>query len=493
MSAKTGVRLAAVDIGAESGRVVLGLFHDDHMTFNEVHRFPNGPVELAGSLHWDAPRLFNEMLDGLRTAGDVQSVGIDTWGVDFGLIDRGGRLVGSPVHYRDHRTVGMVEEAVRTVPREEIYARTGIQFMPINTLYQLMALAKSNDPQLGLADRLLTIPALLAFWLTGVKADEFTDVTTTQCFDPRAGKWAVDLVSRLGIPTQIFGDVVPPGTDLGAPRAALKLEAMRVIAPGTHDTASAVAAVPFESSGESAYISSGTWSLVGIETLEPVINDAALEANLTNEGGVGGTFRVLKNVMGLWLLQECRLVWMAGGADVSYQEIIRLAEAAPRFTAIIDPDDDRLLPPGDMPTRITQLASESGQALPSDPGSIARCIFESLALKYRFTLAQLRQVTGCEIRTIHIVGGGANNQLVCQMTADACGCPVVAGPAEAAALGNLLVQAMSLGLLASLEQARHLVRRSVHIDTYEPRMQAEWNMASDRFVARQSASERYLA
>jgi rhamnulokinase len=387
----------------------------------------------------------------------------------------------------------MLEEALKKVSRDEIYARTGIQFMPINTLYQLMALAKSNDPQLRLADRLLTIPGLLTFWLTGVKADEFTDVTTTQCFDPRAGKWAIDLINRLGIPTEIFGDVVRPGTDLGAPRAELNLDAVRVISPGTHDTASAVAAVPFESGREAAYISSGTWSLVGIETLEPIINEAALRANLTNEGGVEGTFRVLKNVMGLWLLQECRLTWMARGADMSYEELLHLAEAAPHFTAVIDPDDERLLPPGNMPTRITQLAAESGQSLPPDPGPIARCIFESLALKYRSTLEQLRQVTGSEIRTIHIVGGGANNRLLCQMTADACGCPVVAGPTEAAALGNLLVQAISLGLVSSLEQARHLVKRSFRLDTYEPRMEVEWNAAWDRFNAQQAASERKLA
>ena len=477
------VRVAAVDLGAESGRSVLGVFDGDRLTVEEVHRFPNRPVELAGTLHWDVLRLYSDVLDGVRAAGKVASIGIDTWGVDFGLIDRNSRLLGNPVHYRDRRTEGMIEEAIRRVPREEIYARTGIQFIPINTLYQLLAMVKSNDPQLQLADRLLTMPALLAFWLTGTKADEFTDATTTQCFDPREGTWASELLDELGIPTRIFGDVIQPGTDLGPPHTELGLNATRVIAPGTHDTASAVAAVPFESGRQAAYISSGTWSLVGIETREPVINADALKANLTNEGGVAGTFRVLKNVMGLWLLQECRRAYVARGVDTTYEDLLRLAEGAQKFAAVIDPDDERLLRPGDMPARIAQLASESGQSLSTDPGAVARCIFESLALKYRSTIAQLQQVSGSAITTIHIVGGGANNRLLCQMTADACGCAVIAGPAEAAAWGNLLVQAIALGLVSSLDQARHLLRRSVPLQTYEPRAPGEWDAVWNRFLA----------
>jgi rhamnulokinase len=469
--------MLAVDLGAESGRTVVGSFDGDRLAVEEIRRFPNVPVEVGGTLQWDVLRLYGDVLDGVRAAGAVESMGVDTWGVDFGLLDRAGHLLGNPVHYRDRRTEGMLEEAFHRVPREEIYERTGIQFIPINTLYQLTALVTSRDPQLEAADRLLTMPALLAYWLTGTQADEFTDATTTQCYDPRAGGWAAGMLEKLGIPVRIFGDVVRPGTDLGVPRGDLELEAARVIAPGTHDTASAVAAVPFESS-DAAFISSGTWSLVGIEIRKPVINQEALEANLTNEGGVAGTFRLLKNVMGLWLLQECRRVWSAKGADMPYDDLLRLAEAAPPFAAVIDPDDDRLLRPGDMPARIVELAVQSGQPLGPEPGGIVRCILESLALKYRRTIEHLERVSGLHIRTVHVVGGGSSNRLLCQMTADACGRPVVAGPVEATAIGNLLVQATALGLISTLEQAREVVRRSVALKTYEPISTDEWDIAA---------------
>jgi sugar (pentulose or hexulose) kinase len=348
--------------------------------------------------------------------------------------------------------------------------------MPINTLYQLLALVTSRDPQLEAADRLLTMPALLAYWLTGTQADEFTDATTTQCYDPRAGAWAIGILEKLDIPSRIFGNVVQPGTELGVPRPNLGLGAARVIATATHDTASAVAAVPFESN-DAAFISSGTWSLVGVEVREPVINQRALEANLTNEGGVGGTFRLLKNVMGLWLLQECRRAWSVKGADMPYDDLLRMAEAAPPFAAVIDPDDERLLRPGEMPARIAQIAGESGLKLRPEPGVIARCIFESLALKYRRTVEQLERVSGLKIGTVHIVGGGSNNRLLCQMTADACGRAVVAGPVEATAIGNLLVQAMALGLISNLEQARDVARGSVALQRYEPNSTHEWDKA----------------
>lgn len=488
------VRIVATDLGAESGRTVVGSFDGERLRLEEVHRFPNRPVEVAGTLHWDVLRLYSEVLDGIRVAGTVTSVGIDTWGVDFGLLDRSGRLLGNPVHYRDRRTEGMLERAFSRVPREEIYARTGIQFLPINTLYQLMALALAGDSQLESADRLLTMPALLAYWLTGTAADEFTDATTTQCFDPRANTWAWDLLERLAIPARIFGEVVAPGTGLGELRSGLGLGSIRVVAPGTHDTASAVAAVPFESGRPAAYVSSGTWSLVGLEVRRPVINEAALSANLTNEGGVAGTFRLLKNVMGLWLLQECRRAWADSGADLSYEDLIRRAEAARPFVALIDPDDDRLLRPGDMPARIVALSAENGQTLPAEPGVIARCVLESLALKYRWTIKQLEHVSGLEVSVIHLVGGGAHNRLLCQMVADACGRPVLAGPVEATAIGNLLVQAMALGLLGSLAEGRELVRHSLAIDRYEPESREGWDDAWQRFQTAQVAgAERRLA
>ena len=469
-------RLLAVDLGAESGRTIVGAFDGERLTVDEINRFANRPVEVGGALQWDVLRLYADVLDGIRAAGRVDSMGIDTWGVDFGLLDRAGRLLGNPVHYRDRRTEGMLDEAIRRVGRDEIYERTGIQFIPINTLYQLLALVTTRDPQLEVADRLLTMPALLAYWLTGTQADEFTDATTTQCYDPRAGAWAVGMLQKLDIPSRIFGDVVRPGTDLGVPRANLGLDAARVIATATHDTASAVAAVPFESN-DAAFISSGTWSLVGLEVREPVINQKALEANLTNEGGVGGTFRLLKNVMGLWLLQECRRAWSVKGADMPYDDLLRMAEAAPPFAAVIDPDDERLLRPGEMPARIAQIAAESGVELRPEPGVIARCIFESLALKYRQTIEQLERVSGLNVGTVHVVGGGSNNRLLCQMTADACGRAVVAGPVEATAIGNLLVQAMALGLISNLKQARDVARRSVALQRYEPKATHEWDKA----------------
>jgi rhamnulokinase len=467
--------MAAVDIGAESGRTIVGAFDGEELKVAEVHRFPNHPVKASGTLHWDVLRIFGDMLNGLRAVGRVASVGIDTWGVDFGLIDTRGRLIANPTHYRDRRTEGTIDEAYRLITREEIYAHTGIQFMSINTLYQLLSMALTEDPQLGLADRLLMMPALLNYWLTGVKADEYTDATTTQCFDVSGGRWAFELLQRLGIPGRLFGDVVAPGTDLGPPLADLGLDLGRIIAPGTHDTASAVAAVPLVSGGHGAYISSGTWGLVGIETKEPIINGGAMKANVSNEGGVEGTFRVLKNVMGLWLLQECRRAWAKGGANLSYEELLDLAHAAPPFAAVIDPDDQRLLRPGDMPARIAELAAESGNTVLEGAGPIARCILESLALKYRTTIALLDKIAPSKIQTIHVVGGGARNQLLCQLTANACGCEVIAGPVEATAIGNLLVQAIACGQIANLEQGRELVRRSFELKTYEPQMASEWN------------------
>jgi rhamnulokinase len=488
------LRLLAADLGAETGRVVAGSFDGERLAIEEVRRFSNRPVEIGGTLQWDVRQLYADLLDGIRAAGQIAAVGIDTWGVDFGLLDRAGHLLGNPVHYRDRRTEGMLEEALRRVPRQEIYSLTGIQFLPINTLYQLLAMVRSRDQQLDTADRLLTMPALLAYWLCGVQADEFTDATTTQCYDPRAGAWATGLLDKLGIPSRIFGEVVPPGTELGSLQSELDLGKVKVIAPGTHDTASAVTAVPFEPGRKAAYISSGTWSLVGVEVLHPVINAAALNSNLTNEGGVAGTFRLLKNVMGLWLVQECRRAWTGTSADLPYDDLLRLAEEAPAFGAAIDPDDERLLRPGDMPTRIAALSAENGTAVRPDPGSVVRCIFESLALKYRWTIEQLEQVTGSSIEAIHVVGGGANNRLLCQMTADVCGRPVLAGPVEATAIGNLMVQAITLGLVASLAQARGMVRQSASVATFEPVPSQGWEDAWHRFRGgQQPGVERRLA
>jgi rhamnulokinase len=487
-------RMVAIDIGAESGRVVAGTFDGDHLSLEEAKRFPNIPLQVAGSLQWDADRLREDVLAGLGAAGEFQSVGIDTWGVDFGLLDRSGNLLGNPGHYRDERTRGMIEKAFARVPRQEIYKRTGVQFLEINTLYQLLAMALAGDARLRDADRLLTMPALVGRWLTPESVDEYTDATTTQCYDPVAGAWALDVLERLGIPTHIFGPVVQPGAVLGRIRDDLDLGSAMVIAPGTHDTASAVAAVPFQAGKHAAFISSGTWSLVGLELPLPLINDATLNANLTNEGGVAGTSRLLKNVMGLWLVQECRRAWSAAGSDYSYEQLLALAEQARPFVAVIDPDDGRLLRPGNMPAQLVELAAESGQTLAADPGATVRCVLESLAMKYRWTIERLESVTGREISSIHVVGGGARNELLCQMTADAGDRPVLAGPVEATAIGNVMLQAIALGLVDSLEQGRQLVRQSTEVVAYEPRSMELWEPAWERFSAAQmAATERRTA
>jgi rhamnulokinase len=480
--------MVAVDIGAESGRVVAADFDGDRLSLKEVRRFPNAPVQFAGSLQWDADRLHDDVLAGLGAAGEFQSVGIDTWGVDFGLLDRSGNLLGNPGHYRDARTRGMIERASSLVPRQEIYRRTGIQFLEINTLYQLLAMVLAGDARLRDADRLLTMPALVGRWLTPQSVDEFTDATTTQCFDPVTGVWAIDLLEQLGIPTHIFGPVVQAGTVLGPIREELDFGPAVVVAPGTHDTASAVAAVPFQPGKHAAYISSGTWSLVGLELPVPLINDATLNANLTNEGGVAGTFRLLKNVMGLWLVQECRRAWTAAGGDYSYEQLLALAEHARPFVAVIDPDDERLLRPGNMPAQLIELAAESHQTLAADPGAIVRCVLESLAMKYRWTIERLESVTGRKISSVHVVGGGTRNALLCQMTADAGDRPVLAGPVEATAIGNVMLQAIALGLVDSLEQGRQLVRQSTEVVAYEPRSTEKWEPAWERFSAAQMAA-----
>jgi rhamnulokinase len=487
----TDRRLLAVDLGAESGRVVVGRFDGGRLALEEVRRFPNVPVTVAGTLYWDALRLFAELVDGVRAAGPVDAIAVDTWGIDFGLLDRAGRLLGSPVHYRDRRTAGMLAEAVNRVPAEEIYARTGVQLIEINTIYQLLAMRLADDPQLQAAHRLLMMPALLTSWLCGEAACELTDVSTTGCYDPRAGAWAGDLLDRLGIPTRIFGEVVPPGTVLGPPLPELGLGAARVVATASHDTASAVAAVPFETGRTGAYISSGTWSLVGLERPAPVIEPAALAANLTNELGVAGTVRLLRNVMGLWLLQECRRAWSRGGREWSYDELLAMAGAAPPLGPLVDPDHERFLRPGDLPAAIAAVCRESGQEAIADPGRVARCVLESLALRYRWTLDRLEAVTGVRIDVVHVVGGGARSRLLCQMTADATGRPVLAGPVEATAAGNVLVQALAFGLVGSLAEARELVRRSFPLERYEPGGGDAWQEARARFQRVIDSQRRY--
>ena len=477
---------AAVDLGAESGRVVVGQLAGGKLSLREVHRFRNGPVKVAGHLHWDALRVYEEILTGLSAAAQVAtpaSVGLDTWGVDFGLLDRNGALLGNPMHYRDHRTDGATERLFAQVPVEEVFAATGIQIMQINTLYQLFSMVEERSPVLDVADRYLMMPDLFNYWLCGEKVVDYTIATTSQCYDVARRGWATSLLSRLGIPTGMFGQVVQPGTRLGPILPAVAdrvgLRGLQVVTPPCHDTASAVAAVPARGS-RYAYISSGTWSLMGAVVPEPVVNDAARTLGFTNEGGVSGTVRLLKNIAGLWLVQECRRAWARAGEDLSYDALTALAAGARPFQAFIDPDDASFLSPEDMPAAIQAYLARTGQPALAKRGDLLRASLEGLAWDYRRTLAKLERLLGHRVEVIHIVGGGSQNQLLCQMAADACGRPVLAGPVEATAAGNLLAQAISAGECASWDEAREVVRATFPPRTYEPKETAAWDEASPR-------------
>jgi rhamnulokinase len=489
----------ALDLGAESGRGLLGSLDGERLVLEEVHRFANGPVRMADTLYWDLPRLFEEVKTalgkGAARSGALSGVGLDTWGVDFGLIGRGDTLLGNPVHYRDARTNGMVEKAFERVPRERIYEITGLQFLPFNTVYQLLALAQARSPLLDVAETLLMMPDLFGWLLTGRRTSERTNASTTQLLDPRSGTWSLELCHKLGLPGCILPELVEPGSLLGTLRASVVDEiglgqSVTVIAPATHDTASAVAAVPVTASRSVAgslpdwcYLSSGTWSLLGVEVPCPVINAETMRFNFTNEGGVAGTTRLLKNVMGLWLVQECRRIWARAGRQWSYEELTARAQAAPPFAALVDPDDVSFLAHGDMPARLSAFCTRTGQLPPCDEGAMIRCCLESLALKYRWVVDCLERILGSTIETIHIVGGGTKNTLLCQFTADACGRPVHAGPVEATAIGNILMQALGLGQLSTVADVRAVVTRSFPVTVYEPHHPAGWNEAIDRFAS----------
>lgn len=483
----------AVDLGASGGRVLAGLFDGQRLRVEELHRFENRAVEAAGGLYWDVLALWSQVRDGLRLAGSrlkaIESVGVDTWGVDFALLARDDALLENPHSYRDPRSNGMMDQAIAKVGRKEIFAQTGLQFMPINTLYQFMSLAAQRSPLLEVAESLLLMPDLFHWLLTGVKGNEFTNATTTQFFDPSRRSWAADLLKRLDLPTHLLGEILEPGTRLGPLRPQLAkdtgLTGVDAVLPGTHDTASAVLAVPAEPPAASqpdwCYISSGTWLLMGVELRQPVINDDCLALNYTNEGGVGKTVRLLKNITGLWLLQECRRVWRDSGSDQSWDELARQAEAARPLASLVDPDHESFQSPGDMPAAICDFCRRTGQHVPERVGEIVRCAIESVAFKSRFVLSGLEKLVGNHLATIHIVGGGTQNRAFCQATADACGRSVIAGPAEATAIGNVLVQAIASGAIGSIAEAREIVRRSFPLVRYEPREASHWNEAYERF------------
>lgn len=486
------LHLLGFDFGASNGRAIHGAFDGERLLIKEVHRFANEPVMVGDTLYWDILRLFSDMRQGLANATRAgvtpASIGIDTWGVDFGLLDRDGRLLANPVHYRDARTDGMIEYACGAVGKEKIFEHTGLAFMPFNTLYQLLALQRARDATLEHAKTLLFTPDLLAYFLTGEKGTEYTIASTAQLTDPRTRNWSGPVFDAFGLPRGIFTEIREPGAVRGALRASIRAElGMRgetlVVAGAQHDTAAAVAAVP-ASAKRFAYISSGTWSLLGAETASPVISPGVMAANYTNEGGVNFTTRVLKNIMGMWIIQECRRTWLKEGACEDFAGLAALAEAAEPFRSLFDPDEERFLAPGDMPSRIRAYCAETGQPPPETRGQMARAIYESLALKYRWAVRRLeRDILGGEVECLHIVGGGSNNTLLNRMTADAVKKPVLAGPGEATAIGNLLVQAMALGAVDSLAALRAVVRASFETVEFLPRDGAKWDDAYGRFLA----------
>ena len=480
----------ALDVGAESGRVIVATLGDDRLLLEEVHRFANGAVQVGDSLYWDVLHLWNEIKNGLRKVAaakhyDLRSLAVDTWGIDYALLDRTGGLVGNPHTYRDPRTTGMLEHALEQLSDWEIYEQSGgIQFLSINTLYQLLAMVVSQDPALDGAHTLLMIPDLFNYWLTGYKACEFTDTTTTQFYNSRSGEWSKALLDKLGIPTHIFPEVIMPGTRLGLVLSGVAQETgltpLEVIAPATHDTASAVVAVP-ASSAQFVWLSSGTWSLLGGISPDPIVTPEALEYNFSSYGGPGGVFLPWKNIMGLWLVQECRRVWVQAGEDLSYDDLTHMADAAQPFLAVLNPDDPSFLAPKDMPGAIAAYCRDTGQRAPETKGEIVRVVLESLALRYRWTLEKLARLQTRTFDVLHVVGGGSQNSLLCQFTADATGVPVIAGPVEATAMGNAALQAVAMGELASLDEARQLIRRCCDVVVYEPGQRSQWDDAWQLF------------
>ncbi|MCL4797611.1 MAG: rhamnulokinase [Bryobacteraceae bacterium] len=481
----------AVDLGAESGRAMLGRLEQNRLELEELHRFPNQPVRLPDGLYWDALRLFHEIREGLRVAGrerklHLDGIGVDTWGVDFGIVDAGGRLVDAPRHYRDARNNGMLERTFEAAPRERIFELTGLQFMQFNSLYQLYAAKLEGTAGLRTEGaQLLFMPDLLNYWLSGARKNELTIASTSQFYNPATKQWAFELFETLGLPAGLLGEIVQPGAKLGTLLDEVAdtsgLDGVPVFATAGHDTAAAVAAAPATGERPWCYISSGTWSLMGLELAEPLIHRGVLKANFTNEAGAAGRIRFLKNIAGLWLVQECRRAWMLETREYSYAQLTGMAAQAPAFQAVLDPD--AFLEPGHMPERIADYCRRTGQTAPEQPGTMVRVILESLALRYRQVLELLDELGGQRVEVIHIMGGGSKNTLLNQFVADATGRTVIAGPTEATAAGNVLVQAMGAGAVRDLEEARAVVRASFPLETFEPGKREGWDAAYERYLA----------
>lgn len=484
------LKILAFDYGASSGRSILGTYDGSNLDLKETHRFTSDPVMMNDCFQWDFLRLFFEMKNGIIksvNAGhkDIASIGIDTWGVDFGLLDSKGSLLGNPYHYRDTRTEHMIEKANSIIPLSEIYAHTGIQIQKFNTLYQLLAMKEEKSVLLENAETMLFMPDLFNYFLTGEKLSEYTITTTSQLYNPVENRWATEMLDKLGIPTKILTDVISSGTKIGGLTkricAELNVSSIPVIAIAEHDTGSAVVSVPFAEKG-SAFLSSGTWSLLGVELDKPLINKKTLALNFTNEGGFNNTTRFLKNIMGLWINQECKRHWEKMGEVISFDNLDAEALASTPFASIINVDDDVFYSPNNMPIKIQEYCKKTGQHVPQTKGAIVRCIMESLALKYRQAIEGLEDILGYRIPSLNIVGGGCKNVILSQFTANAINRTVFAGPIEPSAIGNLSAQLISLGELKSLDQARNMIRNSFPIKVYEPQNPSAWDDAYNKLI-----------
>ena len=481
-------KVLAIDFGASSGRVIVGSFDGKKITLEEIHRFSNDPVSVNGTTFWDVLRLFHEIKQGLiksKACGEISSIGIDTWGVDFGLIDKYGQLLENPIHYRDLRTKGMIEEADKIIPLKKMYEMTGIQFMELNTIFQLLSLAKNRPHILERADKLLFMPDLFGYMLTGKKTTEYSIATTSQLVDIKTKGWSSEIFEKLGIPQDIMCDIVKSGTVLGELSDGVceecGLDKIKVISVCGHDTQSAITAVPCPDK-QFAFISSGTWSLFGTELGEPIVDDKAFEINVTNEGGYGESTGFLKNIIGLWLIQESRRQFARDGKQYSYADLEREALAAKPFACFIDPDAPEFVPHGNIPERIREYCRKTNQHVPETVGEIMRCIYESLAMKYRQTFEKLCECTERDYEVIHVIGGGTKDTLLCQLTANACNRDVVAGPIEATVLGNIAVQLLASGDIESIADARRIIAESENVTKYTPQDTAEWAQAYSRYL-----------
>ena len=481
-------RVLAFDFGASSGRAIIGCFDGDKITLEEVHRFSNDPVSVGGTVYWDVLRLFYEIKQGIvkaKIAGGFDSIGIDTWGVDFGLIDSEGKLMENPVHYRDTRTAGLVEESFKTMPKEKLYGITGIQFMELNTLFQLISLKKYRPWMLERADKMLFMPDLFAYMLTGKMCAEYSIASTSQLIDLETKSWSKEILDAFGIKKSLFAPLVKPGTVLGELSKEIceecGVDPVSVISVCGHDTQSAITSVPCED-GNFAFLSSGTWSLFGTELDKPIVNETSMNINITNEGGFDDSTGFLKNIIGLWLIQESRRQWKREGEEYSYADLEKLALAAEPFKCFIDPDAPEFVPHGNIPERVREFCRRTGQYVPETVGEVMRCIYESLAMKYRLTFEKLRECTKRDYPVIHVIGGGTKDGLLCQMTANSCDRTVKAGPIEATVMGNVAVQLMSDGSVENIGQARKIVAESSELKTFEPKDTGDWAKAYEDFL-----------